>query len=291
MKEKFCDINMRSDALALVSWADSVLTRYADQGYVMSLRQLYYVGVTENLYTNEEASYKRLGDIITNGRMAGLLDWNGIEDRGRRGHYQSYWDKTSDIIRSAADSFKINKWEKQPNHIEVVAEKSALEGILSPICDRFEVPFHANKGYSSASAMYVIGKRLQEREHAGKSIHVIALFDHDASGIDMSRDLQERLTTFSNGAKINLHRVALNIDQVSQYNLPENPAKLSDSRASSYIKQFGNYSWELDSLNPSVLTALVENEIASLRDEFQWSQDLDRENAMKEEIQDIAESL
>ena len=291
MKEKFSDIKMGAESMALVLWADAVLTRYAAQGYTMSLRQLYYVGVTENLYSNEEASYKRLGDIITNGRMAGLLDWDGIEDRGRRGRHQSYWKSTGDILRSAADSFKINKWEKQKNHVEVMVEKSALEGIIAPICDEFEVPFHANKGYSSASAMYAIGKRLQERAHEGKSLHIIALFDHDASGLDMSRDLTQRLTVFSNNSPINVHRVALNIDQVHQYGLPENPAKMSDSRASAYVKTFGHSSWELDSLEPRVLTSLISGKLGELRDEVQWSVDLASEDSMKEEIQDIADSL
>ena len=83
---------------------------------------------------------------------------------------------------------------------------------------------------------------------------IIHLGDHDPSGIDMTRDIQERLQMF--GADVYVKRVALTMNQIGTYNPPPNPAKITDSRASKYIDEYGNESWELDALEPQVITDL-----------------------------------
>ena len=45
-----------------------------------------------------------------------------------------------------------------------------------------------------------------------------------SSGIDMTRDIQERLSMF--GADVYVKRVALTMNQISTYNPPPNPAKI-----------------------------------------------------------------
>lgn len=67
-----------------------------------------------------------------------------------------------------------------------------------------------------------------------------------------------------------LKRIALNMDQIEQYEPPPNPAKLTDSRAAGYIAEYGDESWELDALEPSVIAALIETEIDAVRDMDKW---------------------
>ena len=76
--------------------------------------------------------------------------------------------------------------------------------------------------------------------------------DHDPSGIDMSRDITERIRMFmaghGYGAKwFDFTRIALNIGtEVQQYNPPPNPAKSTDSRFQGYMDIHGDESWELE---------------------------------------------
>jgi hypothetical protein len=67
---------------------------------------------------------------------------------------------------------------------------------------------------------------------------VLYLGDHDPSGIDMTRDIFERVPllggttgwdTMPMPLDMTVNRLALNIDQVRKYNPPENPAKQTDS--------------------------------------------------------------
>jgi phosphate uptake regulator len=51
------------------------------------------------------------------------------------------------------------------------------------------------------------------------------------------------------------------MNQITKYNPPPNPAKLTDSRCRSYVQQHGGQSWELDALKPKVLTNLIQKHV------------------------------
>jgi hypothetical protein len=121
----------------------------------------------------------------------------------------------------------------------------------------------------------------------GKEIHVLYFGDHDPSGLDMDRDVQERIALFS-GMSVSFERLALKYVQVQALNPPENPAKITDSRAKQYIKMYGTSSWELDAVEPKELARLVEAAVVNLRDETLWQDALDKENEMKDELKGFA---
>ena len=310
MKESFLEHDFRPDALAMLEHVNRILDDYAKQGYKLTLRQLYYQMVALDLFPedrkwrwtgtkwvrdpdgtkNAEPNYKWLMGLVADGRLAGLIDWGMIEDRGRELVEESHWDSPAEIVETCAKQFRVDKWESQPCHVEVMVEKQALEGILIPVCKELDIPFTANKGYSSISALYEASKRMLEKAGDGKKLHVIYLGDHDPSGIDMTRDIQDRLNLFSRGEfMVQIHRVALNIDQVRRLNLPESPAKLTDSRSQAYIARFGNSAWELDAIEPRALVRLVRDQVRRLRDESQWKVDLRREEGMRSELQAFAD--
>lgn len=279
MKEQFVPKNFGSDALRLIQTINAVLDSYEAQGFDLSLRQLFYQLVSRNIVPNTERSYKNIGNLVSDARLAGLVDWDMIRDRGRSVVSNPHWDDPAAFLTSVAPQFRFNLWGDQPNYVEVMVEKQALEGVLEPVCRRLDVPFTANKGYSSSSTMYEASKRFLEAEEAGKALHIIYLGDHDPSGIDMTRDVLDRMDLFVkvSGMRaeevgpneipaVEVHRVALNMDQIEELRPPENPAKLTDSRANSYVERFGRSSWELDAIEPRQLASLVENAVRGLMD-------------------------
>lgn len=250
---------------------NEILDDYQSQGYDLSLRQLYYQLVSRNIVPNNEKSYKNVGGLVSDARLAGLIDWEMIKDRGREMVCNSHWSNVSDFLESVGPQFKCDLWDGQENYVEVMVEKQALEGVLEPVCRDLDVPFTANKGYSSSSAMYDAGKRMLEALRDERQVFVVYLGDHDPSGIDMSRDVQERLRMFTQFRELDIvavqvERVALNIEQVRELNPPENPAKLTDSRASDYVRRFGSSSWELDAIEPRRLAQLVRQAVTNLMD-------------------------
>lgn len=291
MKEKFKDQKFTPETMAIIERADRIIASYAQQGYDLSVRQLYYQFVARNWIANRDEEYKRLASIISDARMAGLIDWDAIKDRGRVTREGATHRNIAEFLQALNQQYRRDKWSQQPRHISVMVEKQALEGVLLPICQKWEIAFTANKGYSSSSTMYERGKYLQSmRDVEGKDVHVIYLGDHDPSGIDMTRDIEDRLRIFSDG-DLTVHRIALNIDQVQQWRLPENPAKLTDSRSGEYISRFGDSSWELDAIAPEELARLVEEKIGQLLDRRAWDQALRQEFKEKNELQDIITSF
>lgn len=291
MKEKFVDKSFSPENMKLLIRIDAMLTDYMSQGYRVSVRQAYYQLVKANVIENSDESYSRLVKLITNARLAGYLDWDAVEDRGRQVVDYQTWESPAQILQQATETFRIDKWADQGKHVEVMAEKAAVEGVLIPVCQEFDVPFHANKGYSSVSALYETGKRLQERRYSGKDVVVIYLGDHDPSGIHMSRDVLDRLEMFSQ-SRLTVLRVALNMPQIERYDPPCQYSKEKDSRTPDYVARFGSYDcWELDSLEPRVMAGILRAAIKAQINPEKWEKAVAREDEMKDQLQSIVEAI
>ena len=268
----------RSGTQAQVDQANEIIEEFQEQGFTLTLRQLYYQMVSRDMIPNKQASYNRLGRIVTEARNAGLISWVAIEDRTRNLERNSHWPNPQSIIRSAIHGYAIDKWRTQPIRPEVWIEKDALTGVIAGICDSLDVAYFSCRGYVSASEIWKAGHdRIKNASTYDQQQTVILhLGDHDPSGIDMTRDIEERLCLYAEG-EVMVDRLALNMDQVEQYRPPPNPAKITDSRATSYIEQYGRSSWELDALSPTVLAGLIETAVLNLRDEGLWVEAVERE--------------
>lgn len=298
MKEAFVDHKFNASSLDIVVKADSIMDEYASMGYRLSLRQLYYQLVARGYIENSVRSYKRIGSIVSDARLAGLLDWDMIEDRGRELQQNSHWGSPTDILRACVNQFLLNHWKDQPCHVEVMVEKDALSGILWPVCKRLDVSLTANKGYSSSSAMYEAGKRMKKAMDDDHAVVVLYLGDHDPSGIDMTRDIMGRLGLFAysvvddgspHRGDMVVHRLALNYDQVEVWQPPENPAKETDSRFAKYAEEFGESSWELDAVEPATLADLVESAIREVIDTERWEAVEERQAEMRGDLSGMAD--
>jgi hypothetical protein len=252
----------------IIDTANQIIETYRQQGFDLTLRQLFYQFVSRDIIENTERSYKRLGSIINDARLAGLIDWEAITDRTRSLRKNQHWENPGEIIKAAAQSFRHDLWRQQPYRVEVWIEKDALVGVIENVCTRMDVPFFSCRGYTSQSEMWVAAQRLCEWVDMGQQPVILHFGDHDPSGHDMSRDITDRLELF--GVKPEFKRIALNYDQIEQYNPPPNPAKITDSRAKSYIKTYGRNSWELDALEPQVIVDLIEEEISQYIEEETW---------------------
>lgn len=249
----FIDRNFQGASLEMITRANEIIATYQAGGYRLTLRQLYYQFVSKNWLANTERNYKRLGSVLNDARYAGLVDWSAIEDRNRQPHHTSEFTGLDSLANAALASYRLDRWAGQQYFVELWVEKAALAGVLQPLADSWHVTLMVNRGYSSASAMFEAAQRLKRR--LGQRGLVLYLGDHDPSGEDMVRDVQERLNTF--GARAEVQKVALTMEQVEEYQPPPNPAKSTDSRFDAYQAEHGDQSWEVDALPPNVLEELI----------------------------------
>lgn len=290
-RQKYIDKRFEPSSLARIKQANEIIGEYQKQGFTLTLRQLYYQFVSRDLIPNAQKEYKKLGSIINDGRLAGLIDWDAIEDRTRNLMGVNTWNNPAEILEETANRYKTNLWTDQDNYCEVWIEKDALVGVIERVCTRYRVDYFACRGYTSQSEQRSAGQRIIDRIDEGKTVTIFHLGDHDPSGIDMTRDNLDRLVMFLEdryeGNNFRVERLALNMDQVRKYKPPPNPAKMTDSRFAGYVDKFGNKSWELDALDPKVIGNLIEKNIKELIDERTWEESKVREDIHVEKLNDF----
>lgn len=270
--ERYRRFNFQDKVLDLIETMNGIIADYQAQGFMLTVRQLYYQLVARDIIENSQKSYKRITSIANDARLAGMLDWDAIEDRTRDFVRKTRWENGAHILKAAADSFHIDMWQRQPRRVFVIIEKEALVGVLSPTCQALDVPILAARGYPSCTVLREFALEDIIPFADEQDLTVLHLGDHDPSGIDMSRDLKERISMFAR-QNIELVRVALNMEQIDERKPPPNPAKSTDSRFAGYVEQYGDESWELDALPPEYLVELVKGEIQQRIDEAQWKAD------------------
>jgi hypothetical protein len=302
-KIKYIDKKLSDDRLAMIAKVNEIIVEYQTNGYTLTLRQVYYQLVSRDLIPNEQAAYKRLGDVISDGRRLGLIDWEAIEDRTRNLVSPSSWDEPADIVASAAHSFRLDVWAGQPYRPFVFVEKDALLGVIEVACREHRVPYFSCRGYTSDSEIWSMARRIRSIRgvYIDTSMHahpeeadfrqvplILHLGDHDPSGIDMTRDIRNRLSLFAAGSEVEVRRLALNMAQIDEHSPPPNPAKTTDARYRDYEALYGDESWELDALDPATITTLIRGEVDSLIDEPTWAAWIAAEAEQREQLDDVA---
>lgn len=348
----------------VISHIKDIVWTYAKDRYILTLRQLHYQLVTKNWTVNHDTAYKKLSSILDDCRYSGEVDWKGFEDRGRVPSIPYMVDDIADAFQDTINTYRIDRQKGQPNHVELWTEKDALSGILSRSTRKYGIYLVVNKGYTSSSAIYGAYERVVERILNGQSVTILYFGDHDPSGLDMIRDILDRLTFFlSHGNQLmkdpnfaskveewwdeheytwydlnyqeylsdkqmddlsrgsdeigytrfdkaanafdagklawyisehnlfTVKAIGLTMEQITKYNLPPNPTKMTDSRADGYVKLYGKTCWEVDALDPKTLTEIVETNIQETIDMNMYEEAIKQEETDKNKIKEIIEGL
>lgn len=303
-KIKFRDIRMSKSNKERLDIINNIIEEYQEDGYVLTLRQLYYQLVTRDIVPNKQSEYSKLSTLLKEGRMAGIVDWDAIEDRLRKPQKPASFDSPIDILEAAINQYALPRQEGQNTYIEVWVEKDALSGVLKRITEKYHIPILVCRGYSSASAMFDSYQRFKEAYNQNQAIKVIYLGDFDPSGEDMVRDIKDRTMEFIMGDmrfdteyeaevdfKFSISKIALTTEQIRKYNPPPNPAKMTDPRAKDFVKKHGATSWEVDALRPEVLNKILEDSIKEHLDEDMFHEIVSREEEDKDKLRSLISYL
>lgn len=292
MKQQYQKMKFTPSSLRMIAKINQIIDEYLAAGYTLTVRQLYYQLVARDIIENTLRSYKATASLVNNARIAGLIDWDAIEDRTREFIKRPRWRSGQDILSSCAQQFHMDMWAGQKTRVFAIVEKEALVGVLERVCYEYDVPLLAARGYPSASVMREFCDRVVlPTVTSGQDVMILHLGDHDPSGIDMTRDLEDRVEMFGMGCRFKLKRIALNTEQVEELNPPPNPAKTTDSRFEKYMKEFGTESWELDALPPDYITKLLTKHIKAPINTALWRQRQEEIGDIRTRIAKVAEKF
>lgn len=286
----------------------------------LTARQLYYQFIGRDLFPaswvdeaynlkkglpagtkNTIKNYKRFATLLTDARYAGCVSWDAIEDRVRRPTIWQDYENLREAVDKLIRTYRLPRWRGQSRYVELWVEKEALAGQMEPIANEFHVTLMANKGYSSASAMFDSAQRIMQESNqvesnyfdADKDVRkpvVLYVGDHDPSGEDMVRDLEKRLVEFG-VQNLTFTKLALTMEQVKRYKLPPNPAKTTDARFETYVAEHGNKSWEVEALPPKVLSQIVRDALEKTVDRKLMKAVVDEEREHKKALERACEEV
>ncbi|MCF7994703.1 MAG: hypothetical protein K9L88_07675, partial [Chromatiaceae bacterium] len=153
--------------------------------------------------------------------------------------------------------------DDQPYLIEVWVEKTTMNDVLVPICQRYRANLITAAGFQSITAAVNLIDRAQR---LNKAARIFYISDFDPAGdkmpIAVARQVEFWLRQYDLDIDLALTPIALTAEQVAHYKLPRIPIKATDNRRAKFEARYGEGAVELDALE-----ALYPGELARMLDE------------------------
>jgi hypothetical protein len=135
----------------------------------------------------------------------------------------------------------------QPYLVEIWIEKSTLDKILVPLCQRYNANLIVGQGFATATAVRNLLKRAQD---SGKPTRVLYISDYDPKGRKMPPAVARRIEFYQrngdfNGLDIALDPIVLTAEQIDKYDLPRSP---DDDQSVELDAMKANYPAELEAI-------------------------------------------
>ena len=207
----------------------------------------------------------RVYRLLKEAREEGTIPWEWIVDETRSLERTSTWADPAAYARCVARSYRRDFWDQQPVRVEVWSEKGTIRGVLAPVLNQYAVGFRVMHGFSSATSIHDVAG-----DDDGRDLIALYVGDYDHSGLFMSeQDLPSRLAEYD-GEHVEVSRIALIREQVSD--LPSFPVtdKRADPRFNWFRDRYGGRCWELDAMDPNDLRDCVQKAIIELIEPVAW---------------------
>lgn len=272
----------------------------------LTVRQLYYQFVALGLLDSGQKVYRRVVDAVSKARLSGAFPFGWIVDRTRTCEASNAFENKDDVDDALDEAamwtkqmpyvcLKRDRWYRQPKYVTVGVEKEALAGVFEKPCKDLGVGLFVFRGYSSLSALYQLVQNLSAAAGEGVDEAVMLYYgDHDPDGFEIPRAAARSVrqiarVTGEHIPPVRWERVALNMDQIEEFNPPAFGAKMTSSRYQGYVDEQGtDDAWELDALRPDVLQRLIREHVEAEFDQDIYHENIDligqRRAAMREQM-------
>lgn len=243
---------------------------------------LRHASKSKSIYRNDKASYKALCDLLTRARLTGQVKYNCIADETRPVTINSAFSNPDEFIawgmENLLEGYWRNRQRSQPAHIEIVAEKNTVKGILKPIAEEYTIPITIGRGYCSIPPR----KEMVDRFHrSGKDrLILLVVSDHDPDGEEIAQSLARSIRDDFDipPSRLSAVKVALTSQQVAKYNLPPSmDAKEKSKNYAKFVKLYGTHAYELEALDGDVLQVLLRNAIEAELDMGMFDKEVEQE--------------
>ena len=261
-----CSIKRSRRSAAEIDIIREAILVVLEAGFPMTLRQLFYKLVSTRVIPKTEAEYDNtVGRLVKEMRLSGQLPWRWITDNTRGQRKVRTSSSLEGALEDTARFYRRDIWDDQPEYVEIWCEKDAISGVLWPVVAEWHVPLMITRGYPSLSFMYETAATISA---VNRRVHIAYLGDWDPSGLDIQRNVEERLREFAPEVDLDFRRLAVTPAQVREFGLLTRPTKTTDSRA----KGFRGESVDVDAIDSNQLRGMVEEFIVGFVDQRRLAQ-------------------
>lgn len=237
---------------AAISQLKDALYEVIEQYRPMTVRQVYYQAVTRALIDKTETAYKNVVcRLLADMRRDEHLPYDWIADNTRWMRKPNTYSGLAAMLDNAQQTYRRAIWDEQDCYVEVWLEKEALAGVLLDVTAEWDVPLMVTRGYPSLSFIHSAAEVIRNQD---KPVYLYYFGDHDPSGVDIPRTVEEGIRELAPDVDLHFERVAVTVEQIDEYQLPTRPTKKTDSRS----KSFEGESVEVDAIEPDQLRELCE---------------------------------
>lgn len=265
----------------------ALISLVALAGPPVTVRQVFYMAAGRGLVPKSDQGYRQIIRRIACLRDSSLIDWQDIADNTRWVRRARTYDDLATALDEWQAHYRRDYWAAQPYRVELWVESDSIASFLDDTVEQYGVPMYVCRG--QASRTYIRGAA-NDAQASGKPVRILYVGDFDPSGLAIDRSLIERYAAFSQcDVELELTRVAVTPDQVTDFNLFGNPAKRSDPN----FNRFANYcerndlpplAYETEALPPQALRSIVEEAIAIQVDLDKWRAVAEYETAERAQL-------
>lgn len=251
---------------------------------------------------------RRNPEAVVNAYWPKPGDWN-YEDPSP-GYSVTEWDDTEYELPELPElpglpetlpdlpSFEVFGYQgiQQAFHVEVWCEKTTMNDVLGPLCQRYGINLVTGAGELSITAVVDFMRRAQAAERPARILYVS---DFDPAGMGMPISVARKIEYFQRNEgfhelDIRLQPVVLTTDQVERFNLPRVPVKDTDLRKANFEAAYGQGQVELDALEalyPGELARIMRETILQYYDPTLTQRGLEQRDALTEALRGEIEAV
>lgn len=208
------------------------LYRIAHASNPTTSRFIFYRASALQIVPKTTSGYRAVQRELALMRERGDLPFAWIVDNTRWQRKPHTHNDIESFLAESARLYRRDMWNHSDVYVEVWCESDSVAGALMPVTYEFDVPLMVVRGYTSTTFAHSAAKHI---ERDGRPAFLYYFGDHDPSGLDIERNLKEKLGRYAPRAEINLSRVTVTAEDIAEMDLPGSIKKATDTRSRNFV--------------------------------------------------------
>jgi hypothetical protein len=213
---------------------DAQIFEVLREDHPQSVRHVFYRMTDPRLPEPVEKSdrgYRHVQDRCVKLRRSGAVPYHWISDLSRQGYFVNTFADAGDFLTSMTHLYRADLWRDAEYRCEVWAESRSIASVMLKDCKELAVDLFPCGGFSSLSFVHAAAQQ-HNRSHDKRPLVVLYVGDYDPAGVLIDRALERELREhLRSDIELDFRRIAINEDQVAEFDLPTKPRKEGDKRS------------------------------------------------------------